>query len=120
MIAAAVMRDIAIIFLALESIVILAFMGILIWQIYKLARMLQTEVLPMMRDVQDTLSTVRGTTNFMSEHVVSPVMRTNSRIAGLRRTASVLMNDIPIQRSQRPPSPPPVAPPPPPASGIGP
>ncbi|MBK8049734.1 MAG: hypothetical protein IPK16_23085 [Anaerolineales bacterium] len=112
------MRDIAIIFLALESIVILAFMGILIWQIYKLARMLQTEVLPMMRDVQDTLSTVRGTTNFMSEHVVSPVMRTNSRLAGWRRTASVLMGDIPMQRGQGsataaatpPPAPPSAAP----------
>jgi hypothetical protein len=117
----AILRDLAIIFLALESIVILAMMGILIWQIWRLTKMLQTEVKPIVRDAQDTINTVRGTTTFMGDNLVNPVVRANSKVAGFRRTAQVLMADLPLQPKQKPapqatPVTPPPAPPEPPAT----
>ena len=94
-------RDLAIIFLALESIVTLALLSILIWQIWRLIKMLQTEVLPVIRDAQDTVSTVKGTTTFVSDNVVQPVVGATSKVAGVRRTVQVLMADLPLQRSSR-------------------
>lgn len=115
----AALRDIAIIFLALESIVTLTLLSILIWQIWRLIKMLQTEVLPVLRDAQETVATVRGTANFVSDNVVSPVVTANSKVAGMRRTVQVLMADLPLQRKQKggaPYTPPPVVPPNPPAA----
>jgi hypothetical protein len=120
-------RDLAIIFLAFESIVTLTLLSILIWQIWRLIKMLQTEILPVIRDAQETVSTVRGTTTFVSDNVVTPVVSAGSRAAGVRRTVQVLMADLPLQRTSKskaspfvPPSPvPDVAPPapaPPPVS----
>jgi hypothetical protein len=112
-------RDLAIIFLALESIATLTLLTILIWQIWRLIKMLQTEVLPVIRDAQDTVSTVRGTTTFVSDNVVQPVVSASSKAAGIRRTAQVLMADLPLQRSKNkakpfvPPAPAPTVAPPP-------
>ena len=112
-------RDLAIIFLALESIVTLALLSILIWQIWRLIKMLQTEVLPVIRDAQDTVSTVKGTTTFVSDNVVQPVVNAGSKVAGVRRTVQVLMADLPLQRSSRTKSPT-FTPPAPPASTVTP
>ena len=91
-------RDLAIIFLALESIATLTLLTILIWQIWRLIKMLQTEILPVIRDAQDTVSTVKGTTTFVSDNVVQPVVGAGSKVAGVRRTVQVLMADLPLQR----------------------
>jgi hypothetical protein len=101
-----VLRDLAIIFLALESIVTLTLLTILIWQLWRLIKMLQTEVLPVIRDAQDTVSTVRGTTTFMSDNVVTPVVSAGSKVAGARRTMQVLMADLPLQRTSKTKAPP--------------
>lgn len=101
LIVASTVRDIAIIMVAIESMIIMALMGVLIWQLYRLTRMIQTEVKPMVRDTQDTLSTVRGTTSFLSENMVNPVVRTNARLAGLRRSFQVLAGDQPMPRKAR-------------------
>lgn len=97
----AIFRDLAIIFLALESIVTLTLLSILIWQIWRLIKMLQTEVLPVIRDAQDTVSTVRGTTTFVSDNVVQPVVSAGGKVAGIRRTAQVLIADLPLQRKSK-------------------
>lgn len=105
-------RDLAIIFLALESIATLTLLSILIWQIWRLIKMLQTEILPVIRDAQETVSTVRGTTTFMSDNVVTPVVSAGSKAAGVRRTVQVLMADLPLQRSSKTKAAPFVPPPP--------
>lgn len=87
---AATIRDISIILVALESFVIMALLGVLIWQVYKLVKIIQTEIRPIIADTQETLATLRGTTNFMAENVVTPVMDTSSKVAGYRRTLQVL------------------------------
>lgn|GEM_PF-726211 len=90
-----VVRDILIIFLALTSIVVWVLLGILIWQIWRLTKLVQSELKPMIVDTKETIATVRGTTTFMSENVVTPVIQTSSRVAGYRRTAMALFGQLP-------------------------
>jgi len=106
----ATIRDLAIIFLALESIVVLALLGILIWQIWRLTKMLEVEFKPIIEDTQETISTVRGTAIFMSDNVVNPVVKGARTASRARYTAQALWRDLkPLRRS---PVAPPVAPPP--------
>lgn len=88
-------RDILIIFLALTSIVVWVLLGILVWQIWRLTKMVQTEIKPLIADTRETVATVRGTTSFMSENVVTPVIQTSSKVAGYRRTAMALFGQLP-------------------------
>lgn len=73
----ATVRDIAIIVLAVQSIVVGVLIGVLIWQVWRLVKLIQTEVRPILEDTQATVSTVRGTATFVSDNVVDPVIRTN-------------------------------------------
>jgi hypothetical protein len=95
---AATIRDIAIIIIALQSIVIGILLGVLIWQVWRLIKMVQTEIKPILTDAQETVSTVRGTTAFMSETVVEPVVKTSSTLAGIRRTVQSLTADLKPKR----------------------
>ena len=58
-------RDLSIIILALESIVVGVLLGVLIVQVTKLIRMLRDEVMPILYSTQETLNTMRGTTTFL-------------------------------------------------------
>lgn len=78
-------RDIFIIFLAFESLIIGAALIILIIQVASLINLLQNEVKPILQATSETVNTLRGTTEFLSENVVEPVIRLNSYLAGLRR-----------------------------------
>lgn len=91
---AAAIRDIAIIIIAIQSIVIGVLLGLLVWQVWRLVKMLQSEVQPILKDAQDTVSTVRGTTTFVSDNVVNPVVKTSSTLVGMRRTVSSLTADL--------------------------
>lgn len=86
----AIARDIAIIVLALESIVIGVILAVLVIQVIRLVRLLREEVLPILASTQETVSTVRGTADFMSEHVVQPVVKVSSYAAGVREATKVL------------------------------
>ena len=78
-------RDIFIIFMAFESLVIGAALIILVIQVASLINLLQNEVKPILDATNETVNTLRGTTNFLSENLVVPVIKLNSYLAGLRR-----------------------------------
>ena len=84
-------RDVAIIILAVESIIIGALLAFLIFQVQALVRLLQEEIKPILDSVNETASTVRGTTNFVSDTVVAPVMRVAGLVSAIRRITDVLM-----------------------------
>jgi hypothetical protein len=87
---AGTVRDIAIIVLALESIVIGALLIFLILQVRQLITTLQRDIRPLIDSTNETVSTVRGTTQFMSRHLVTPVVRVASVISGAKRASQVL------------------------------
>jgi hypothetical protein len=89
-----VARDIAIIVVAVESIVIGILMAVLIIQVILLIRMLREEVIPIINSTQETVGTVRGTTAFVSDHLVQPVVKVASFSAGARRAITVALNLI--------------------------
>jgi hypothetical protein len=83
-------RDVAIILLAVQSLVIGVLLAILLTQLRSLIRLLQDEVRPILSSAKETMGAVRGTTTVVSEYVVSPVARVASFVAGIRRGIDVL------------------------------
>jgi hypothetical protein len=80
-----VIRDIFIIFLAIESMFIGFALVILMIQVARLTNLLQHEIKPILQSTQETLNTVRGTATFVSENLVEPVMKINSYIAAFSK-----------------------------------
>jgi hypothetical protein len=78
-------RDIFIIFMAFESLIIGAALVVLVMQIAGLINLLQNEVKPILQSTSETVDTLRGTTEFLSENLVEPVIKLNSYLAGLRK-----------------------------------
>ena len=78
-------RDVFIIVVALESLVIGVALIILIVQLASLINLLQNEVKPILIATNDTVNTLRGTSEFLSENVVEPVIKLNGYLAGLYR-----------------------------------
>jgi hypothetical protein len=79
----ATIRDVAIIFLALESIVVGIILVILIWEVRNLAKMLRDDIKPILQSADETARTVRGTTTFVSENFVTPLVRVSSFTSGV-------------------------------------
>ena len=77
-------RDVAIIVLAFESLVVGALLIVLLFQVRSLVKLLQEEIKPLLESANETVNTMRGTTSFVSENVVSPVVRIHSVLAGVR------------------------------------
>ncbi|MGA2488934.1 MAG: hypothetical protein ABSF99_01930 [Anaerolineales bacterium] len=88
--AAANVRDIFIIFMALESLLIGAALVVLIIQLASLINLLQNEVKPILQSTTETVNTLRGTTAFLSENLVEPVIKMNSYMAGLKKLFDLL------------------------------
>jgi len=86
----AVLRDISIIVLALVTIVIGAFLAILMFQLQSLTALLRDEIKPILEAANDTASTVRGTTTFISDAVVTPVIAAASYASAVRQTIKTL------------------------------
>ncbi len=84
------LRDIAIILMAIESIIISLALVILIVQIARLTNLLENEVKPILDSTNETVSNLRGTTKFLSDNLVEPVIKLNEIIAVLQRLSDIL------------------------------
>ena len=83
-------RDIFIIFMALESLLIGAALIILIVQFASLINLLQNEVRPILDSTNETVNHLRGTAEFLGENVVEPVIKLNGYLAGMQRMLELL------------------------------
>jgi hypothetical protein len=83
-------RDIFIIVVALESLVIGAALVVLMIQLASLVNLLQNEVRPILEATSDTVNTLRGTAEFLGESVVEPVIKLNGYLASLRRVLELM------------------------------
>jgi len=75
-------RDIFIIFLAIQSLLMGFALVILLVQLAKLINLLQNEVKPILESTNETVSTLRGTTAFLSDNLAEPVIKLNEYLAG--------------------------------------
>jgi cytoskeletal protein RodZ len=83
-------RDIFIIFLALESLLIGVVLIILVVQITTLVNLVQNEIKPILNSTKDTINTLKGTTQFLSQNLVDPVIKVSSYSAGIKRLVDLL------------------------------
>lgn len=83
-------RDIFIIFMALQSLVTGLALIILIIQLANLINLLKNEVKPIIDSTNETVSNLRGTTTFLSENLAGPVIKMNEYLAGLTELIKVL------------------------------
>ena len=83
-------RDIFIIVVALESLVIGVALIVLIVQLASLINLLQNEVRPILKATNDTVNNLRGTAEFLGENVVEPVVKLNGYLAGLYRILELM------------------------------
>jgi hypothetical protein len=85
-----VIRDIVIVFMAAEALIIGLALVVLIVQIARLTALIQNEIRPILASTQETLDTVRGTTAFLGNNLVDPVIKANSSLAAVRRALDLL------------------------------
>jgi hypothetical protein len=86
----AVLRDISIIVLALVTMITSILLAVLLFQLQSLIVLLRDEVQPILQSINETTGTVRGTTTFVSDAVVNPVIEVAGYVAGVRTTISTL------------------------------
>ncbi len=78
-------RDVFIIVMALESLLIGAVLIILVLQLAQLTNLIQHEIKPILDSTNETISTLRGTTEFLSNNLTEPVMKINEYAAAFQR-----------------------------------
>ncbi len=83
-------RDIFIIFMALEMLLIGFSLLVLIVQLAKLINLLQNEVKPILDATNETAKTLRGTAAFLGDNLAEPVIKLNEYVTALQKLVSFL------------------------------
>ena len=76
-------RNIFIIFMALASLLVGLTFVILMVQLARFINLLNNEVQPILQSTDETVSNLRGTTEFLSDYLVEPVIKMNEYISGI-------------------------------------
>jgi hypothetical protein len=83
-------RDIFIILMAFISIAIGLVLILLIVQIAELTNLLKTEIKPVIDSANETVSNLRGTTEFLGKNMVEPVVKLNEYLAAIKKLSELL------------------------------
>jgi len=83
-------RDIFIIILVMESFLIGAALIILIIQLALLSNLLQNEIRPILSSTKETIRTMKGTSQFISERAVMPIVTIGGLLAGGRKLFEII------------------------------
>lgn len=83
-------RDIFIIILAFESLLIGTALIILVIQLAVLTNLIQNEVKPIIASTKETVSNLKGTSEFISKRAVSPIISVSSSLAGIRKLFEII------------------------------
>jgi ABC-type protease/lipase transport system fused ATPase/permease subunit len=83
-------RDIVIILLAVESLIIGGVTLFLLYQMIMLLTLIREELIPLIQSAQDTVNSARGTTVYVSRKIIVPSAKAATTAARLRTMARVL------------------------------
>jgi len=83
-------RDIFIIFMAVEFLVIGIALVVLIVQLASLINLLNNEVRPILKSTSETVNHLKGTTQFLSDNLAAPVIKLNEYLAGIKKALDML------------------------------
>jgi hypothetical protein len=95
------LRDIAVIVLAFETLVVIFFLGVVTVLLIYVILTLEREIKPVLNATSETVYTVRGTTTFVSDTVVSPIMRVASIVGAVKGVARSIAGLRPKGRGKR-------------------
>lgn len=84
-------RDVFIIFLALQTLTIGVVLVILVVQISILVNLLQNEIKPIIKNTNETVTTLKGTATFLSDNLAKPVVRANTFFARIKRFFELIL-----------------------------
>ena len=77
--------------MALQSLIIGVALIILIIQLATLINVLKNEVKPILDTTNETVKNLRGTTTFLGNTLVEPVMKLNEYMAGFKKFIDLIM-----------------------------
>jgi hypothetical protein len=83
-------RDIFIILMAFMSLAIGLVLIILIVQVAELTNLIKTEIKPVIETVNETVSNLRGTTEFLGKNMVEPVVKLNEYVAAIKKFSELI------------------------------
>ncbi len=83
-------RDVFIIFMALESLVIGVALVVLIVQLAVLTNLIQNEIKPILDTTNETVNTLKGTVRFLSDNLSEPVIVLNEYLAAVKRLLEII------------------------------
>lgn len=77
-------RDIAVIFLALATVLVVLLLGVLVGVAIWLGLLIRDHLIPLLAAATETMTKAKGTVEFVGETVARPIIRTYGRVAALR------------------------------------
>lgn len=86
------LRDIAIIFMALMGIIGLLLTVVLVTALIIVVFLIKDKVIPLLEQLTLTVNRVRGTTEFVSDEVVEPIISAAGTLAKLRAMSRVALS----------------------------
>lgn len=86
----AAIRDIAIIILAAESIVLGILLLILTFQVYRLIRYLDREIKPIVESARKTSQVLEGTATIVGEAIAKPAIEVASFLSAVKHVVKIL------------------------------
>lgn len=86
-------RDVFIIALALESCLFGVVLMLMLIMLIRLVNTVEFEIKPILEQTNETIGTIRGTTNFVSKNVVRPVVKTKGYFSAVRTGFNALIGN---------------------------
>jgi hypothetical protein len=93
------LRDISLVFISLAVVIVVMLLAGLVGVSVWLAFMIKDRVIPVLEELNATASRIRGTTEFVSEEVATPIISAYSRFAGMRAMMKTVVGTNRASRS---------------------
>jgi hypothetical protein len=86
----AIIRDVAIIIIAILDIILLSILAVIAFMAWRLFASVKGDVPELLDRAKETATTVKGTTDFVSDRAVKPIIRVAAFFAAVSRFIAVL------------------------------
>ena len=93
------LRDVAIIVLVLETFVVTLLLALIVLLFGRLVTTIHDEVTPVLQSAKRTVDTVQGTTTFVSDTIVAPLVGLAGLGAGIKGTLGAILGRRKSRRS---------------------
>lgn len=93
------LRDIMIVYLGFLWVIVVLLIAILVGVLVWVALLIKDKVIPLLQQIQETMVRVKGTAEFMSEEVASPVIGFYGSMARARRMSKIVTERPPKKTS---------------------